>query len=106
SKPALAGQPDVEHEAARRIRSFGLQELLRRGEGAHFEPHRAEEVPERTAHRGVVLDDENDGPHGAHVANSPTGRENRKTAPCGSLAFTHSLPPCASTIERLIESPM
>ena len=37
---------------------------------------------------------------------SSTGSFNEKTAPWGSLDVAHSRPPCASTIERLIASPM
>ncbi len=35
-----------------------------------------------------------------------TGSENLKTAPYGTLGVTHSRPPWASMIERLIDSPI
>src|SRR6202795_140375 len=34
------------------------------------------------------------------------GRLNRKTAPWGTFAVAHIRPPCASMIERQIDSPM
>src|SRR5207249_5947312 len=42
----------------------------------------------------------------ASAGAGPTGRENWKMAPCGSFGVAHSRPPCASTMERLIASPM
>src|SRR5437870_10695828 len=42
----------------------------------------------------------------ASSGDGPTGSENWKTAPCGSFGVAHSRPPCASTIERLIDNPI
>ena len=82
------------------------QEFLRRGEGAHLEPDRADEVLERAAHRVVVVDHEYDGPLGAHARALTDGKRKAEGRTVRLLGFTHSCPPCASTIERLMESPM
>src|SRR5262249_62159221 len=50
-----------------------------------------------SADRLTVLSDDE-----AHA----TGSENWTIAPCGSLGAAQSRPPCASMIERLIDSPM
>ena len=101
---AHAGQPHVEHEAAGCVRPRRLREFLCRGEKAHVVAYRPEKSLERTAHGRIVVDDEHDGLVLAHdTVSCVTGKENRKTAPCGSFGAAHSRPPCASTIERLID---
>src|SRR5437870_8841358 len=42
----------------------------------------------------------------AGSGDGPTGSEKWKIAPCGSFGVVQSWPPCASTIERLIDNPM
>ena len=41
-----------------------------------------------------------------HAMDGETGREKLKVAPRGSFDVAHSRPPCASMIERLIDSPI
>jgi hypothetical protein len=43
---------------------------------------------------------------GIYSAGSLTGNEKRNTVPCGTFAAAERRPPCASTIERLIDKPM
>src|SRR5882757_1592534 len=119
---------------ASRVRRLALQKLLRRGECAHLKSHRAHEILERQAHRWIIVDDEDDGsllnhdetppedrsgprtpsqsvtmpnpPRVFYAAGSLTGNEKENTVPCGAFAAAERRPPCASTIERLIDKPM
>src|SRR5208337_334480 len=60
-EPALPGQSDIEYEAAWHVRPCAFQKLLRRLEHARFEPNRLQQICERTANRGVIVDDEDNG---------------------------------------------
>ena len=57
---ALLGKSDVEDEAARRIGTPTLQKFPRRGEEAHFQADRLQQILDRVANQGVVVNDEDD----------------------------------------------
>ena len=87
-----------------------LHEFLRRGEEAHVEADRPEQILERSAHGRIVVDDEDDCRARSlmHCCRlSGTGqREAEDRAVRLRSGAAHSRPPCASTIERLIDKPM
>ena len=85
------------HRALARAGRLGAREDLDR------EPDRPDEVPESLADGLVVVDDEDDGLLGRHRI---PGRAKWKVAPWSAFGVAHSRPPCASMIERLIDSPM
>src|SRR5262249_13256492 len=100
---AYAGQPDIEHQAARPLGSLVLKEFGGGSEKLDLQVDRAEQAVQRLAYRGIVVDDEDP----AHAVFSAwDGRAMRKVAPGPSLDVAHIRPPCASTIERQIERPM
>src|SRR5271169_1629065 len=84
------------------------QELLRRCEGFGTQAHRFKHAVDSITHRGIVIDDE----HGGSIcerhssASDLVGRVKKKLAPRGKLSEAHRRPPCDSTMERLIRSPM
>ena len=73
----------------------------------HVQRHRPQQRVQRAAHGRIVVDDEDGRAIHAHESASlATGSENRNTAPWGSFGLAHRRPPCASTIERVIDKPM
>ena len=71
-EPAHARQAHVEDQAAGRVRERAGQELLRRREHRDAQPDGAEQVLERRADRGVVVDDEDHGLDLGHDAPKPS----------------------------------
>jgi hypothetical protein len=57
---AHSGQPDVEHNAAWRVREPVLQEFRRRAEQSWLEADRSKQAAQRIANLRVVIDDEDD----------------------------------------------
>src|SRR2546425_5708006 len=101
------GQAHIEDEAPGPIRTLAPQELLRRPERLDPEPDRRDQAPGRFANRPIVVDDEDDGVLGAHDTGWPrAGRTNWNVAPWPAFGVAHNRPPCASMIDRLIESPI
>ena len=88
---ALLGKSDVEDEAARRVRPSTLQKFPRRGEEPHLQADRLQQILDRIANQGVVVDDEDDrllgwSRHGQRryatpVSSDTRGSENWKIAP-------------------------
>ena len=75
------------------------------GDGAHAV--RVQQLAERLPDTFIVIDDEDDmvvRRHGAAFAS--IGNVKMNVAPCGSFFSAHNRPPCSSTIERQIASPM
>ena len=58
-EPALSGQPDIEHEAAGSIRKLAAQQVRGRTEHLGPQAYRSQQVGERVAHGGVIVNDEN-----------------------------------------------
>src|SRR5206468_1120675 len=103
---APARQPHVEDQAGRAVRVPATEELVSRGEGLDSQSDGAHEIFQGAAHRGIVVDDEDDGARLGHGAGTAIGSTNWNVAPRPSLAVAQSRPPWASTIERQIASPM
>jgi hypothetical protein len=82
AKPRHSLQAHVEHQAAGCIRALAGEEFVRRGEQPDVETRRGDEVAERIAHRGVVVDDEHDGSVLAH---------HEPTFPCESVCLSAAI---------------
>src|SRR5262245_35005462 len=83
-----------------------MRDRLRHGgrrPGLHRESHGGDEPPQRAPDRLVVIDDEHDGLRRRHRV---TGSRTSNVAPCVGFALARIQPPCASTMEWLIDSPM
>ena len=100
-------QLDIEDEAGGDVRFFRADIVAGRSErhGAHAV--RRQEFAERLPDALIVIDDEDDMVVRRHAAAfASTGKVKMNFAPCGSFFSAHSRPPCDSTIERQIASPM
>ena len=100
-------QLDIEDEAGRDVRLVRADVVAGRSErhGAHAV--RRQELAERLPDAFIVIDDEDDMVVRRHAAAfASTGNVKMNVAPCGSFFSAHSRPPCDSTIERQIASPM
>src|SRR5580698_8146887 len=106
-EPAQAGHSHVEHEARRRVDAFRQQEILRRRKCLDAQAHGSNQALKPFADHAVVIDDEYDWLLLLHSrGSSPLGSVNWKIAPPDPFDSAHKRPPCASMIDRLIESPM
>src|SRR5258708_1334475 len=86
------------------------QKLLCRGEGLHVQFNGAHQAAQRLSDRWIIVNDEYSGRHrwGScfHMARSSfTGRVNSNVTPGPSFRCTRKCPPCACTIERLMDKP-
>ena len=100
-------QLDIENEARGNVRFFRADVLTGRSErhGAHTV--RRQELSERLSDTRIVIHDDYDMVVRRHCAAfTSTGNVKMNFAPCGSFLSVHSRPPCDSTIERQIASPM
>src|SRR6266851_155381 len=81
---------------------------MRRPEGLGPQVHRFQQPLDGRAHSGIVINDEHRGcACGYHsFASTLVGRVKQKLAPRGELSAAHKRPPCDSTMERLMRSPM
>ena len=57
---ADAGQPDIENQAAGNVRHPKFREFAGRAEQLDPQAYRSEKTAESLAHRGIVIDDEDD----------------------------------------------
>ncbi|MNT74342.1 hypothetical protein D3C72_2131530 [compost metagenome] len=55
-QPARAAQPDIEYQAAWRVRQRECQQFRGRAKQGHVHADRAEEVAQCAAQRGIVVD--------------------------------------------------
>ena len=85
-KPVHAWHGHVQQQAARAVGLKGRQESGAVGMGFHLQVGRLQQLGQRIAHRGVVVDDKYGGVHGAN------GRTKWKMPP-GLWGSTHSRPP-------------
>src|SRR3989442_7497530 len=81
---------------------------MRRPEGLGPQVHRFQQPLDGRTHSGIVINDEHRGcACGYHsFASTLVGRVKQKLAPRGELSAAHKRPPCDSTMERLMRSPM
>src|SRR5262249_5407289 len=104
---ALARQSNIHHQAAGTRRPWPVEELLRGIEQLDLQADGTQEVVQRSAYGGMIVDDKDDGRGFAHWSFLRAGGSvNRNTAPCGELGEAQSRPPCASTMERQIDRPI
>src|SRR6266478_3729843 len=98
----------VQNQATWRVRPLATQELLRRPEGLGAQAHRLKQALDGGTHQVVVINDKHRGDGcGRHSWTSTlVGKVRLKLAPRGKLPVAHRRPPCDSTMERLIRSPM
>ena len=54
-EPADVRQAHVQHQAGRRLRTLGAEELARRPEGLHAQSHRGDESLDGVADRRIVI---------------------------------------------------
>src|SRR5208282_1560402 len=59
-EPADARQSDIEHKAGRYIGRLVVEKFGGRTKHLDLEAHRAQQAANRNAHRGVIVDHEND----------------------------------------------
>src|SRR5664279_1323866 len=87
---------------------LAAQELLRRRKGLGTQANRLQHASDGRAHQLIVVDDEHRGSicERHSCASALVGRVKKKLAPRGKLSEAHNRPPCDSTMERLIRSPI
>src|SRR6185369_14678410 len=96
----------IENEATGHIRQFCLEKFLSRLKRLTTQSHGFDQLLYSRAHRRVVIDHEYKLVCFLHQPLPlPTGTVNCIVAPLSSFGEAHSVPPWASTIVRLIESP-
>ena len=88
---ALLRKSDVEDEAARRVGPSCLQKFPRRGEDPDVQADRLQQILDRVANQGVIVNDEDDRRLGwrrheprryaTPVSSDTRGSQNRKIAP-------------------------
>src|SRR5438105_2099857 len=106
-EPAQARQPDVEHQAAGNIRRRAGEELLRGREGLDLQPCRPDQTCQSLSNGVVVVHDEHGCSRLGHDSvYTLVGSVRENVAPRGELSEAHKRPPCDSTMERLIDSPI
>src|SRR6266404_1891028 len=98
----------VQNQATWPVRPLATQKLLRRPEGLGAQAHRLQQALDGGTHQVVVINDKHRGDGcGRHSWTSTlVGKVRLKLAPRGELSAAHKRPPCDSTMERLIRSPM
>src|SRR4051812_19345346 len=100
-------QLDVEDEAGWDIRLLRIDIVAGRSERERAHAVCGQELAERLPNAFIVIHEEDDMVFDRHVAAfASTGKVKMNVAPCGSFASAHNRPPCDSTIERQIASPM
>src|SRR6516225_6608895 len=105
-EPSHLGHLYIEQQAAASPRVVIFQKRARRWKRFHRIPGRAQHKSQPLPDGGVIVDDE-DGHSASAPASAPAvGRSKKKIAPEGALRAMRRLPPCNSTIEWLIESPI
>ena len=78
-------QPDIEDEATGHVRKLACEELLRGPEQFDLQTHGADKALDCAPHRGIVIDNENDGLGFAHETPAPlAGRVNSEQRTLGS----------------------
>src|SRR5690606_13988630 len=101
------GQFHVEHEAGGNVRLFGVDIIAGRSEDDVIDVVRSQQFLKRLLDADIVVDDEYDVVGCSHgFASGSIGKVKTNFAPFGSLFSVQSRPPCDSTMERQIASPM
>ena len=103
---AGAREPDVEHDTPVAVALRALEKLQRRGEDLGPIAGRPKQSLETTAHRGVVVHDEDGRLVAAHTGVPAHGSVKWKVAPRVALLVAQMEPPWAMTIDRAIGNPM
>src|SRR5579862_5435134 len=109
-KPGSLGQTNIQHQTSWPVRPLTAEKLLGGREGLDPPSHGTNQAVEPLAHRGVIVHHKYDGIGGMRwrfhdPPSFQTGRVNWKVTPEPRCEVAQSLPPCASTIERLMASP-
>src|SRR5258707_7879863 len=118
-QPARPWQSDVEYDAARRIGTLALNEVLRRPKHLHAQPDGAKQILDGITHHSIIVDNEHNGLFLCHATaladcirsnhdtSSPSaGSVNWNMAPPGTFCAAHNRPPGALMIVRLTASPI
>src|SRR6185437_8095710 len=105
-EPGEARHADIGDDAVEAIAAADRREkVLRLREARHRDALKVEIEPQRVEH-GLVIVDQRDMECRAHEPDAFAMGSVKRTAPPDLPSSSHSLPPCASTIDRHNESPI
>src|SRR5215475_10673562 len=100
------GHPHIRDDAPNILLIEFAKKYVGRLAGLDAVPKHAEQLCERIANRRMIVDDDNRRRrHGHCTCNLSSGTENRNSVAPASRLWSHTRPPCASTIEVLIGRP-